>query len=64
MNRREPVFRVKKLDLIIALLAAHLSLDFVNPDLVGANGPARVAVVAIVGVVVLILSTAWAARET
>lgn len=62
MNRREPVFRVKKLDLIIALLTADVSLHLVNSP-VGSDTISRGVIAAIAGVVVLFLSAVWQAKE-
>lgn len=51
----EPAFHVKKLDVVIGLLASHTALDTLNPTLIPTDEVARliVAAVSLVGVVFL-----------
>jgi hypothetical protein len=61
---RDPLhFRVGKLDVIVALLTAHLGFDVANPVLIPEAEPVGrlLAVVALTGVTVLV-SALWKAR--
>lgn len=62
-RKQEPSFRINKLDLIIALLTAHVGLGITNPVLVPHEPIIQTVVVAILVSVSLTLSAAWNSKK-
>ncbi len=48
-SKLEPTFRVSKLDLLIALMAAHLVQDAINPKYISVDKDPRMYALAVAG---------------
>lgn len=60
----EAAFRVKKLDVVIFLLAGHIALDVTNPGLISVDDPImRGLTTVIAGAVALLVSVVASGRS-
>ena len=58
----EPAFRIKKLDVVIALLAGHIALDVTNPGLIAVDNLFMRAIATVSVALVTVLISAFGSR--